>query len=189
MGLFRKLSGSQKHEDVAPTADTMPDDQFWEIVHKSFKKAKGDYENQLEALASALQKLSPLDILLFNNKFRQLRGLAYRWDIWGAAYIVNGGCGDDSFLDFRGWIIAQGKDFYNNTLTNPETLAAINNERIEVDWEGIGYIAPTVFEEKTGVKLPNGFIENQQILGEEWDEEGDGLQRRFPKLWAKYSSL
>ena len=34
---------------------------------------------------------------------------SYRWDLWGAAYLANGGCSDDGFDYFRGWLIGQGR--------------------------------------------------------------------------------
>jgi Protein of unknown function (DUF4240) len=40
-----------------------------------------------------------------------LRGLmadSYRDPLWAAAYLVNGGCSDDGFEYFRGWLIMHG---------------------------------------------------------------------------------
>ena len=187
MGFLQKLFGGNKGGDFKPSTDTMPDDQFWRIIRETHKKANGDYEAQQEMLDSRLGKMTPQNILLFDNKFRQLRGEAYSWDLWGAAYIIHGGCSDDSFNDFRGWVIAQGKDFYYKTLANPETLAELDKEKFDVDWEGMGYISSSVFEEITDSEMPRGFFENTEIKGEEWDEEGDDLKTRFPLLWKKYA--
>ncbi|EKC76209.1 hypothetical protein LEA_04821 [human gut metagenome] len=35
------------------------------------------------------------------------------------------GCSDDGFIDFRAWLIAQGKEVYMNALRDPDTLADI----------------------------------------------------------------
>ena len=108
--------------------------------------------------------------------------------MWAAIYIIHGGCGDDSFTDFRDWVISQGKDFYYKTLANPETLVELDTEKIEVEWEGMGYIASTVFEELTGQEIASEFRENQNIKGTEWsDENNDELKKMFPTLWAKYA--
>ncbi|AUC83779.1 hypothetical protein CW733_15975 [Lacinutrix sp. Bg11-31] len=40
-----------------------------------------------------------MEVLEFDNRFRTLRGQAYTWDLWAAAYIM-GGCFDDCFSDF-----------------------------------------------------------------------------------------
>ena len=42
--------------------------------------------------------------------------------MWCAAYIMNGGCSDDSFEYFRLWVISRGKDVYQKAKANPDTL-------------------------------------------------------------------
>ena len=187
MGFLNNLFGGKKDQAFTAASDLMPEDQFWKIIHSSYKKAKGDFEVQQEVLDSELQQLSPQDVLLFDNKFRKLRGEAYTWELWGAAYIINGGCSDDYFIDFRDWVIAKGKEFYVRTLSDPETLADVDRAKIEVEWEGIGYVPMTVFKEMTGEEMPAGYAENVEVTGEEWDEDNDDLKNRFPLLWAKYS--
>lgn len=39
-----------------------------------------------------------------------MHGALYRRDLWAAAYIIGGGCSDDSFIDFRAGLIAQGHE-------------------------------------------------------------------------------
>ncbi len=187
MGLLSNLFGGKKGGALITTSDLMPDDQFWKLIKFTHEKSKGDFEAQQQILHKELQKLRPIDIIHFDNKFRKLRGEAYTWNLWGAIYIINGGCGDDSFMDFRGWLIAQGKDFYYQTVSNPESLVDVDSDRINVDWEGMGYIPNTVFEENTGVKMPSAQVENIEITGEEWDENNDELKNKFPLLWAKYA--
>ena len=186
MGILNRLFSGKKTEDFGPNAETMSDDQFWNLIHVSYEKANGDYEVQQRMLNNELRKIKAVDILLFDNKFRQLRGEAYTWDLWGAIYIIHGGCGDDSFIDFRGWLISQGKDFYYKTIAKPETLIELDIEIIEVEWEGMGYIPSSVFKKITGIEMPKGLLENLEIKGEEWSEDNDDLKNRFPLLWDKY---
>lgn len=187
MSLLSNLFGNKKGGKFTPTSDVMSDEQFWKIVSLTNEKAKGDYETQQRKLHEELRKLPSIEIMQFDNKFRKLRGEAYTWDLWGAIYIIHGGCGDDSFMDFRDWVISQGKDFYYRTLSNPETLAEVDSERIDVEWEGMGYVPMEAFKEVTGSEMPTSYLENNQIVGEEWDENNDDLKNRFPILWAKYS--
>lgn len=37
---------------------------------------------------------------------------SYRNPLWAAAYVINGGCSDDGFDYFRGWLIVQGHEVY-----------------------------------------------------------------------------
>ena len=39
---------------------------------------------------------------------------------------MKNGCSDDSFLDFRAWLIAQGKETYLEALRDPDTLSQFN---------------------------------------------------------------
>jgi hypothetical protein len=37
---------------------------------------------------------------------------SYTNPLWAAAYVINGGCSDDGFDYFRGWLIAQGREVF-----------------------------------------------------------------------------
>lgn len=196
MGLFAKLfGGTKKGSNVEPSKSTnftssdklLDEDQFWKIIETTKDNSNGDFEEQQEELANELRKLSPEDIILFGNRFRYFRGQANTWELWGAIYIINGGCGDDSFNDFREWVIGQGKDFYYKTINDPESLVEVNtNKIVEIDWEGLGYVPSTVFEEITGQEMPYPFQEQIETTGTEWEEGSDDIKNMFPKLYAKY---
>jgi hypothetical protein len=196
MGFFSKLFGSGKN-DFTPSADCMPEDRFWELIGASRDAAGGDAEEQESALTALLQELPLNDLIAFENRYRQLRGQAYTWPLWGAAYIVNGGCSDDGFCYFRDWLIAQGQEVYTNTLADPEWLADFEFPEEETDLDGevisskaifaeeIGYVADSVFQQRTGKHIPAEFAENNELTGREWKEEGDDLARMFPRLWKE----
>ena len=54
---------------------------------------------------------------------------AQTWDLWGAAYLVNGGCSDDGFVYFRAWLISQGRAIYTAAVENPDSMAGVTSER------------------------------------------------------------
>jgi hypothetical protein len=186
--LFDKIFGNKKEtrDDFISTSKLLPEDSFWSVIQLTFEKANGDFDEQQEVLTGLLKKMKPEEIMMFDNRFRQLHAQAYDWDLWGAIYIINGGCSDDSFIDFRGWLIAQGKEFYYKSISDPESLVYEPEERIDVEWEGINYIPRQVFEEITGKEMPRIIKEDSVIKGQEWKEDNDDLEKRFPKLWSKY---
>lgn len=196
MGIFDKLFGRKKVEKtpakIRPTEppqdskELMNEDRFWKIIELTKINSRGNYEKQEEELKKELSKLDALKILNFDNRFRTYRGDAYKWELWGAAYIMNGGCSDDCFSDFRGWLIGQGKDVYFDAMSNPETLVSLNHDMNSDDWEGLSYVAMTIYEQKTGSQMPSGIQENFEITGEEWEEDGDDLKNKFPKIWEKW---
>ncbi len=163
----------------------MESEKFWKIIETTKSKSLGDYEKQQSELEKELSKLTANEVLEFDNKFRTLRGEIYNWNFWAAAYIINGGCSDDCFSDFRGWLIGQGQSIYENAIKNIETLTELK-ETNDGDWEGFSYIATDVYEKKTGNDMPQGIQENFEITGEEWEEDENDLKKRFPKLYKKF---
>ena len=196
MGIFDKLFGKKSApkttnqtpplEPPQDTIELMDEDSFWKIIETSKLNSQGNYEKQQNELANELNKLDAIDILKFDNRFRTFRGNSYKWELWGAAYIMNGGCSDDRFSDFRGWLIGKGKDVYYNAMSNPETLETLNHDMEIDDWEGLSYVPMTCYEQKTENQMPKGIQENIEITGEEWEEEGDDLKNKYPKLWSKW---
>lgn len=177
---FIEVSGS-----IKDPKQIMETDRFWQIIEVSKSKSNGDYEKQQNELEKELLKLSGIEILEFDNKFRTLRGEIYSWDFWAAAYIINGGCSDDSFSDFRGWLIGQGKTIYNSAINDIETLSILK-ETNNGDWEGLSYVPTDAYKKKTGRDIPEGIQENFEISGEEWEENENELKSKFPKLWKQF---
>src|SRR5690349_16330785 len=91
----------ERKANFTASDEMMDEDAFWKIIERSKNFAGRNFEAQQEALANELRKLSPNMIIHFYNRFRYFRGRANTWELWGAIYIIHGGCGDDSFNDFR----------------------------------------------------------------------------------------
>ena len=72
-----------------------------------------------------LEKLRPEDIVSFDVHYDALRFRAYRKELWGAAYLMNGGCSDDGFEYFRAWLISRGKKVYEQVLSDPDSLDSL----------------------------------------------------------------
>ncbi|MCT4581761.1 MAG: DUF4240 domain-containing protein [Flavobacteriales bacterium] len=172
-------------EPVQNAQKLMEIEKFWEIIEVTKSKSSSNYEQQQAELEKELLKLTANEILEFDNRFRTLRGEIYHWDFWAAAYIINGGCSDDCFSDFRGWLIGQGKAIYEAAKNDIESLSNLT-ETNNGDWEGLSYIPINAYEKKTGNDIPNGIQENFKIYGEEWNE--DLLEDKFPKLWMKFGN-
>ena len=103
----------------------MDEAEFWGLVQSSKAASDGSFEGHADALASRLGALPAEKIVAFQRKFDELHGKAHSWDLWGAAYVIGGGCSDDSFTDFRSWLISMGHETYEKALADPESLAAV----------------------------------------------------------------
>jgi hypothetical protein len=165
---------------------------FWKLIDASRENAGGDLDEQLTDLRARVEQLDPNEIIQFGKLFDEYWGRAYTWDLWAAAYILGGGCSDDGFLDFRGWLISRGERTYEDALRDPETLAQVVNADAgdECQYEGFQYVARAAWEKKTRNRLgsfPAGEItQPDEPAGERWLEGGDDLDRRFPTLWRKF---
>lgn len=161
---------------------------FWKIIDKSREEADGDPEEQLEILGELLQELPPDEIVSFDRHLSEYHARADHWDLWGAAYVIGGGCSDDGFMDFRGWLISRGEKAYEAAMANPESLVnVVKDHDGECQVEGYQYVAAQVWEEKTGNSefpshdLPRG----QDTAGTPWED--DDLVERFPLLSKKFA--
>jgi hypothetical protein len=69
---------------------------------------------------AALRERSVSEVLDYHHVHSWLMAQSYRLDLWGAAYLVNGGCSDDGFDYFRGWLLRQGRATWQAAL-HPRT--------------------------------------------------------------------
>ncbi|MFI9323516.1 DUF4240 domain-containing protein [Kitasatospora aureofaciens] len=84
-------------------------DGFWNVIEAARAESRSPHgEAFAEALVNQLAGLSQEEILAYQERFDEVHGAVYRWDVWAAAYLIGGGCSDDSFVDFRAGLIALG---------------------------------------------------------------------------------
>lgn len=164
--------------------------EFWNLIERAKSKSVGELEEQSEILIEMLSERPLEDIIEFAKIFQNFYSVSYTSDLWAAAYIIQGGCSDDMFDYFRGWLIAQGKNTFENALENPETLTSkISLEDAEeIDGELMLYVADEAYRRKTGKDLEKltGFVKFPEIEFD-WNEDDDSLEKKFPKLYKKYS--
>jgi hypothetical protein len=90
---------------------------WWGVIERA-RAAAGDRADDRDAsddplpglVADELRALDPAAIVSFGQHFRDVRNAAYTWPLWAAAYVIEGGCSDDGFLDFRAGLVLQGHD-------------------------------------------------------------------------------
>jgi len=164
----------------------MSHDDFWNLIETVHEAAPADMDAKCEELTRQLKKYTPEDVAEFDRLFREHMVEAYHWDLWGAAYIIGGGCSDDGFMDFRATLISLGRNTFEQALADPETLAELDIEDADdFFFEGFQYIASQVYEEITGKTLPARTENEEDVAGDEWDE--DTVDVLFPALARKFS--
>ncbi len=161
----------------------MDDAAFWEIIEGAKLGSSSSYDRP-HSLRAALEKLPPDEIQGFHEAYIAKVDAAYTWSLWGAAYVMNGGCSDDCFDYFRDWLISEGQSVYEAAVENPESLANLEGTD-EFELEEFRYVADEVYETKTGRAMDPNYAEfPDDPTGEPWDE--DAVDKLFPKLAEKY---
>jgi Protein of unknown function (DUF4240) len=164
----------------------MDNQQFWSLIHHAKSVAGADLAARPVALHRELSALSPADIQAFQARYESMLLEANRWTLWGAAYLMNGGCSDDGFKYFRDWLISEGEVTFKTALADPDSLAA-QEKREYFELESFGYAAMKAFAAKSAGELERSFqVELAVPQGKEWAESE--LPRLFPRLAAKYNA-
>lgn len=165
----------------------MTEEEFWKLIEGAKESSDGDCDRQVRLIHEVLKTLPLKELVSFDENLNQKMALAYHWDLWGAAYIINGGCSDDGFEYFLGWLILQGKKVFEDALKDPETL--VNVAKPEVENQDILCAAGYIFckqTNKTYRDFPRRDVRNRfNVKGEQWDE--DEVNKRFPRLAQKFA--
>lgn len=163
----------------------MTRDEFWSLIDTAC--AGDDPCEHAQATQKAPSQRSAADIVEFERHMAELLASSYTNNLWGAAYWINGGCSDDGFDYFRGWLITQGRTVFDNALADPDSLADVPALEEDVECEDILYVARSAHESVTGNEIPSVPI-NLPSLGDDWDFDDDAeMKTRYPKLFAKFS--
>lgn len=189
-----------------PAPPEMPMDNFWRIIELS--KAATQPE-QLEMLKNELQQLSLPELISFQRRFLTMKSALYDWDLWLVAWLLAGGlCSDDTFADFRNWVISQGRQRYETALTNPDDLVDVLTNKGVRTFESFSYVIADVYRERTHRDLldldvshrnepsrgdwlrpqlkdrsHSGMLNLCVVFKEMGDEEFTAIEQRFPRVW------
>lgn len=128
----------------------MSKDAFWALIQEA-KTACGQDLNAMEDyLREQLVSMGPAAAKNFHDILQTYEDLADQYGLWDAVSVIKEyGCSDDGFIDFRAWLIAQGKEVYMNALRDPDTLADIEPYG-DCCFECLSYVGDYAYEQLTG---------------------------------------
>lgn len=159
----------------------MEEDAFWKLIKAPKGRVRSNLADQYqERLIRTLAKRPAQDIIWFEAWFTHFVQMAQTAELQAAARIMQPEMEDEGFLDFRGWLVCQGKKAYYSCLKSPDKLTKIVKPRQLLDWLGYGACAAEAYEQKTGQEMPPP----DQMAGPVWPD--NELPRRFPKLWQHF---
>ncbi|MDK1475679.1 DUF4240 domain-containing protein [Streptomyces sp. 549] len=170
--------------------------QFWQLIGAAREEASDpdDAEAVARRAASLLAAHPAEEIAAAQQVLWDLMAESYTNPLWAAAHVVNGGCSDDGFDYFRGWLIAQGREVFERTVADPDALAEVPlvrasaSDGFELDGEDVLGIASDAHVIATGSQLPApAFTVRYPPLDPAWDFDFDDpgeMARRLPRLAA-----
>ncbi|MDH5681009.1 MAG: DUF4240 domain-containing protein [Spirochaetota bacterium] len=172
----------------------MTEKDFWQVI-EDIRPIPYDRDKVENNLYQLLKNWPDDKIKAFSRVYQGKMNQAYTWGLWGAGFVINGGCSDDSFTEFRNWLISQGKDIYEKALEAPDDIA----ELTEIPWSDelrnncpllpeLDLIAGMIYSERhfDDEDILPLYVGPREPLGESWEEDNDVLAKLYPKLWAKY---
>jgi len=174
----------------------MNTDQFWTLIEQARRRAadSADVDTFADEAAALLAIQEPEQILDAQQILWDLMAASYQAPLWAAAHLVNGGCSDDGFDYFRGWLIAQGRRVFEQIVADPDALADLPVVRTavaegdELEGEGTLSIARDAYRTATGTELPaNAFTINYPHLDPAWNvdfEDNSRIVARLPRVAA-----
>lgn len=171
---------SPARQDVANTADA----DLWSIIERVDRSSKGELEAACDAFRAELEALDDNSLVKVVEQFNAAMTRAYNWDLWGAAYVIHGGTSDDHFWDFRAGLVAMGREAFERSLEDPDSMSEIDGVEERTLFEGFQYVPDNVLEAR-GLDARGSHGHDRKPSGTKWNE--DDLAKRFPKLSSRFS--
>ncbi|WP_415297646.1 DUF4240 domain-containing protein [Cellulosimicrobium sp. SJTW-1] len=190
----------------------MDRETFWGIVETARERAgagaddRGAEDDPLPGALTDLlvERLTADEMLAFVDVAGDLANDAYAWPVWGAAYLVEGGCSDDGFMDFRDGLVLAGRETFERTLADPDTLADHPVVAAMADggspwfgFESLDSLVGDAWSRATGEddeayyaarERTSSVRARSEPAGEPWDFDDDEENaRRLPRLTALFA--
>lgn len=171
-------------------------DDWWQVVEaaRSTVDDADDPEAVADEVRLILQERDPEEVAELAQPLGDLLSASYNWELWAAAYLINGGASDDGFEYFRGWLITQGREVFEQALDDPDSLAgrpavrSAAEEGYDLECEDILHVVHAAYEDLTGEHLPAGLYSVEYPdLGPDWDfDDDEEMAQHLPRLSELY---
>lgn len=135
-----------------PDPRKMTEDLFWELIDEGLGEVP--LGERLDTLPERLAMFRATAIREFEKILRQMDARAYRMDVWALAYLLQGGCSDDAFEQFRGWLILQGREVFEATLADPDGFEVALHSGQAGGMDALRDAAPMAYEMRQGKAMP-----------------------------------
>ncbi|MDP9848813.1 DUF4240 domain-containing protein [Streptosporangium lutulentum] len=185
-------------------------DVWWDLIEQA-RGAVGDRADDRDSpddplvavLTDLLSELEAAEIIAFEQLLIRVCDSAYLRPLWNAAQLIEGGCGDDGFMDFRGGLALLGRTAFTRAVADPDSLAELPvvvrmgcEGKGWIGCEGMSYAPREAYERVQGetdsfdavmeATVP-GMERPDRPTGENWDvDDAEETRRRLPRLAALF---
>lgn len=189
----------KERQNVKEPISEINKESFWDLIHEAKNACGQDMDAMLAYLKDRLVSMGPTQAQNFHDIIHVYEDLADKFGLWDAVGIMKEyGCSDDGFIDFRAWLIAQGREVYFAALADPDSLADVVPYG-DCCFEQLSYVGDYAYEQLTGksaydqtdwsayeallMKLEQDIVYKDGI---EFPREGADLKKYLPRLCAKH---
>lgn len=176
----------ERFPQLPPASDLRRVDEtiFWELIRRSQSPIVAE---QVAVLGELLKTFRGADIKRFGSLYARFMKRLYHWNVWALAYAARDGCSDDSFEEFRTWLILQARPKLLQLAVEDPAAAAGSVPRdpelpdgsllAMIDEACLARCGGTVELPRTDLAKPNG---------REWSEAA--FAETFPQLVRHYAA-
>ena len=172
----------------------MRTDDFWAVIDRATADRPGSPDEVAKRAAADLAARDPAEIVAWDRHLGKVMVASGTEDLWAAAYLINGGCSEEGFDAFRGWLIAHGREAVAAAVREPDSLAGMPAVRAAADSgavfeaEEMLSIGERAYEHAAGSPLPRpDATPSRPDAADLWDfDDEEEMRRRLPRLSAMF---
>jgi hypothetical protein len=171
----------------------MQTEEFWAVIDRARAGSPELPSLVAERAVMELAGRAPTEIEAWGRHLDKVLAASGPDDLWAAAYLINGGCSDDGFDSFRGWLMAHGREAFARAVRTPDSLADLPAVRAaattgaECEGPEILRVAAEAYRKAAGEELPARPREPGPAADQLWDlDDEDEMRRRLPRLAALF---
>ncbi|GIF26446.1 hypothetical protein BJ973_005806 [Actinoplanes tereljensis] len=172
----------------------MRTDDFWAVISRATADRPASPAEVAKRAAADLATRDPEEIVAWARHLDKVMVASGTEDLWAAAYVIHGGCSEDGFDNFRGWLIAHGRETVARSVKSPDALADLPAVRAAAESgavfeaEEVLSIAAEAYRQATGSELPAGeTAATRPDAADLWDfDNEEEMQKRLPRLSALF---
>jgi hypothetical protein len=132
------------------SAENVDEDAFWQIIDDARSRGASDPDAMAEVMGARFVDADRDALTEFQQQLVNANGRLYTWRHAAAAELACGEqIGDDTFTDWRSWVITLGRATFEQVAANPDNLADV-----EEFWGGCALAA-----ELFGAAVGNIYLE------------------------------